>query len=476
MKKSLISSLCLGGCLLIVTGCGSATQPSMPVSQTHPSSIRLHDGRAIAYAYMKEGTRLVKISTSKEAPKEGVEIVKITEYGFYPDYTIPKKGSQGCIYSAVIDDKKRGGKYRYCHSFYTESTMSGKAFDLLGNALITIGTAGLNAATGTVSRVMEFNRQKFLEEVEKNDLPEYRDAIVQLRQLAQKRAMENNRIYDELYRRYTDYAKTIVVEQKTVDKSGLLPDGAKIEVDFTIIQDRPSRRRFGYDTTIEATPADFSKKIEAQKERILSKSAEDAKNYRIELDRELENYRFTTPKDINHSYNDHITFHVSVEAPEIISRTPEKPAKVTLTSIVRSADLIYMLPRHTQLKDSNIETDFVPSNTFGFVEAIAANKTKSFVTLKTLTIYYHNKVYTLANLNREIAPESVTLPGNSHYQLLPGNWRDVATFENMTLPKVERISIDYGYALKYRIEKTNLDRSIYRTDTYRLYDIYKSYM
>jgi len=460
--------------IILFGGCGGSNQPSTPAKAQ--KKIELRGGTAIAYAYMKDGTELVKVSTVRKEPEEGIEIIRITRRGFYPDYLIPSGGSTSCVYSALLSAKKSDKNYKFCHSHYAVSTMGGKAMDIFGNALMTIGTAGLNAATGTVNRVMDFDEEKFLEAVEENDLPRYREAILELRQLAKKSMDENRRLYRDLYRKYVDHAKTVTVKQETVDVSGLLPEGERVDVKYRVRTMRPKAMRFSYDTDIHASPKEFDSVLAAKRKEILSKSEEDRKSIHTYLAKEASSYKLQVPKEALHRYNNHIVFHALVEAPETIPYTPDRPVEVTIVSKVDYADLYYMLPQQMKLQDSNLEALFRPSSDFGFVEAIAANRTKSFVTLKTLTIYYNGSVNSNTEINREIAPESVTLSSNSQYLLLPGDQKKITDFPKMTRKKVESVTLDYGYALKYRIENTNVDRSIYKTDKFRLYDIYRSYL
>ncbi len=115
-------------------------------------------------------------------------------------------------------------------------------------------------------------------------------------------------------------------------------------------------------------------------------------------------------------------------------------------------------------------------NTNATVSVIAENKTKSFVTTKSLTSYYKSDVYSMSDIDREISPEAITVSGNSNYSLLSDKMIDSSNFKGITKAKAKSIKINYGYAVKYRLNNTNLNKSIYDTKKYSLYSIFKQYL
>ncbi len=463
----------IGMGIAILSGCGGSVQPSTPDAKEE--EVRIQKGRILAYAYMKDGTELLEISTKRRKPQEGVEIVLITSGGFSPDYTIPSDGDEACVYSALIDEKKKHTDlYKFCHSHYIESTVGGKALDLFGNALVTVGTAGLNAATGTVTRIMDFDREKFLEAVEENRLPEYRQKLLELDGVARMHSRDNEKIYRSLYDPYMSALEKVKVQIRTVDRSGLAPEGLAIEVPYRVVPHRPKRRRFEYPVDLSATPSDFDGKIAQIRDTIEKRAKKDAAEYRAALEKAFDSYDLKFDEEIVQKHNPFIAFHANLSGPKRVPYDPEGgPMGAKIVATVDYANLSYMLPVRKRLEDRNLVVDFY-STASSNVNAIAANKTKRFINIKSLTIYYRQKVNNRTGVNREIAPESVTLPENSSYRLLSNEIVSYASFEKMTLAKIKPVTLEYGYAIKYRIENTDLDRSIYETDRYRLYDIYKS--
>ena len=461
--------------VVILGGCGGGG----PQPQSANSNIGLGGGYTVAYAYLEDGEKLTKISTDYVAPKDDEEVVKINSRGFYPNYNVPKE-SQSCIYSAVIsnDKEKNTDKYRYCHSNFVVSTMGGKAIDIFTNALMTVSSAGLNAATGTVTRTMEFDREKFLDSVKENSLDRYRKRLIEAYSLAERKKREVESLYDSMFKEYRDKMNNVLVTYKTVDRSGLAPKGYEIEEMYTLELNMPQRKRFDYtkELSFVATPSDFDSKLAKAVEEIELKSAKDKEQYRKYLADNFKSFRLKGPKELEKRYNDNITFHAVAEAPEFVDVPKDSKRTVEVVYAVEYADLTNMFPKEYTLEDSNMEAKFYPAAKGYVVTVIGANKTRSFITLKSITMYYGGSVNNISNANREIAPESVTLASNSGYNLISPKIADLAHIERATLNSIKGKKVNYGYALKYRVEKTNVDKSMYDTSGYSLLSIYRSYL
>ncbi len=471
MKK--IGAASLLGVALLLIGCGGSNQPNIPKKD----SVKISYSGTLAYAYLKDGENLVEISTRYKEPEDGIEVIKINYGGFSPDYSIPN-GKQACIYSAAGDKEKqkRDKDYKFCHSSFAVSTVGGKAIDIFANALVTVSTVGLNAATGTVSRMMEFDREKFLEAVKRNDLQRYRKKILEARSAAEegKRRLED--LYGKMTTPYQKRAREIELLYKTEDRSGLAPKSFKIEERATILPHQPPAMPSGYYDLVEfsATPQSFDTKIAQIVEKIGKRSEEDLVRSKDDLKKAYSSYDLVTEKEVVKRYNDHIAFHAAVQAPKSISADAVSQP-VEIRYIVDYADISAMFPREFKLSDENFAATFYPAGDDSVV-AIGANKTKSFVVLKTITLYYAGAVNSLTNLNVEIAPESVTLKSNSVYPVVSQKQRRLAHIKRATYDTLKDKSVDYGYAVKYRIEKTNVDKSLYHTQSFPLLDIYRSYL
>lgn len=54
--------------------------------------------------------------------------------------------------------------------------------------------------------------------------------------------------------------------------------------------------------------------------------------------------------------------------------------------------------------------------------------------------------------------------------------KDKSNFSQITKSKADSIKINYGYAAKYKVNDTNIEKAIYTTKNYSLYDIYRQYL
>ena len=149
--------------------------------------------------------------------------------------------------------------------------------------------------------------------------------------------------------------------------------------------------------------------------------------------------------------------------------------KVPVTITVSSATVTKMFPKSFVLEDKNIHVDFVTNSNL-IVSAIAVNKTKSFINVKSLTSYYKSAVFNQSNIDREIAPDSTTLQTNSGYDMFSNDMKNSSNFYKITKSKAQDIKINYGFAVKYHLNNTNEDKSIYETKKHSLYNIIKEYI
>jgi hypothetical protein len=462
--------------LFFLAGCGG-NQPK--VADVHDArKVILSDSRTIAYAYMKNGEKLVRISTSREKPRENEEIIRITRGGFYPDYSMNRevalgKKSPGCLVHMSPKDKD----YAICHSHYMgrEALYTGVA--TIVNTVATVTTVGLNVASGAITDPKFFHFETFEKAIKANDLFHYRDMILEAVNLSAKRSKDIEKLYDRSFSVYRDNAKEITFAYEIKDRSGLLPSRNDIEFPVRVVLDAPKRKRFDYEKLIDfsVTPEIFDNRMANVKNAILSESKSEEEAYRKYLKEKFDHYVVHCPKTYTYEYNEHIHFHTILKAPERVAYKPGKPMKVGIYATVDYADLYAMLPKKFHLEDKNLVADFMADSN-AWISVIVSNRTQSFVTVKSLTSYYLNLVSNLSGIRREIAPESKTLTSNSRYDLLSDIMKKRADFSKMTKSEAKKTHVNYGYAIKYRINNTNIEKSIYKTRKISLYDIYKSYI
>lgn len=76
--------------LVFLIGCSTNT-PIQETSKINNNIEISNYGNLLGYAYLKNGSELLKITTLLDNNLNDLEIIKIYESGFYPDYLIPNK-------------------------------------------------------------------------------------------------------------------------------------------------------------------------------------------------------------------------------------------------------------------------------------------------------------------------------------------------------------------------------------------------
>lgn len=99
------------------------------------------------------------------------------------------------------------------------------------------------------------------------------------------------------------------------------------------------------------------------------------------------------------------------------------------------------------------------------------NKTKNYLTINSISFYQNNKIAQKENLRIELPPESNTL-SNREVKIrdFPIDW-SVLSFAGMTKKKATQHIIEFGFAVKYSIGDTNIEKTLYSTKKFKLYDL-----
>lgn len=469
MKKGLLSTILLSALIFGMVGC-SGGQPK--INKTHNQKAQLVKGSAIAYAHMKEGKQLTSISINDNTPMdETIEVVKINSNGFYPNFDISDL-DRGC---GDIGQPISNTDLKFCKSYYTVRTTSGAA----GSALGTLIIAPLGALMGEVVYVdtKDFDTELFLSAMDANRLPYFKKKLLELYDLAYTKKTLLGKMYETYFRKYSSNISNIEFIYNIQDKSNLLPK-KNLTADYRVVLNAPSKKNYDYNSflnSFSATPENFDNKYADVVNKINHQFEIDQKEYKKYLQTAFTNYEIEGPTEKAFTYNEHISFMSTIKAPSEIKYKLGKKIKIPVTIIVESATLTNMIPKQFTLHDSNMNVNF-ESNSNATLSVIAENKTKSFITVKSLTSYYKNGVYNISNIDREIAPESTTLSGNSNYSLLSNEMINSSNFKGITKTKAKAIKVNYGYAIKYRLNNTNINKSMYDTKKYSLYDIFKQYL
>jgi len=156
MKTTIIlSALAL---MVAFNGCSKEAKPS--VNNLSMDKPLLASGSIVGYAYMDGGTELVSVSEERHTPKNGEEIIRLTDSGFYPDYYLTNKDINGdtiyCVFPSWKNEKK--GRKEKCDSEYTTHSFGQVMFNL--------------ALFFYVPNFQSFDKEYFLKIVKDNNLIE----------------------------------------------------------------------------------------------------------------------------------------------------------------------------------------------------------------------------------------------------------------------------------------------------------------
>ncbi len=472
LKKILVSTM-VGAVMLGLSGCGGSTP------EPNSTNVYLSNGKTLAYAHMENGNKLLKISSSSVSENSDIEIIKITDSGFYPDYYMSSREaagdkSPGCLVHMSDDDED----LKFCRSNYTGRTALSSGVSVLWNAAATVTTVGLNVATGSIADPKFFDKDKFLKIVKENNLPEIRQKLVDLYQLSRKNSKELDNIYSSYYNNYKNNISNINFTYNIEDKSELLPSKT-LDANYKIVLNAPAKKSYSYDRfidKIDTSAENFDNVYASISNNIQSEFKEDKEKYKIYLETSFVDYVIRGAKDYTFKHNKHISFNSTIKAPSKIKYILNKKITIPVNITIESASLNKMFPKDFVLQDNNLEVNFHTNNNNSMVKIIASNNTQSFINTKSLTSYYGKSVYNLSDVNREIAPKSTTLSSNSNYDILSDEMIEFSNFSNVTKSKAKSIILTYGYAVKYRINNTNQDKSLYKTNKYSLHSIIKQYI
>jgi len=142
---------------------------------------------------------------------------------------------------------------------------------------------------------------------------------------------------------------------------------------------------------------------------------------------------------------------------------------VPVDILVKSKDFGIVFPPY-EVKDQYLDAQFNGR------QLIFNNMTKSFIRIMSLSIYHDKAVNTisLGELSEaEIAPETQILTPISVDKLISDKIRASATYNNITAEEAMKITVNFGFAIKYRVVEQNVDKTMYVVKKYNLYNILK---
>ena len=99
-----------------------------------------------------------------------------------------------------------------------------------------------------------------------------------------------------------------------------------------------------------------------------------------------------------------------------------------------------------------------------------SNKTNKFLKVDSFSFYHNHKIASKYALNRELPPSSDIYLFNLDSMSGLISWDDIS-FDSLTLNKANNKKLEYGFAIKYRVVDSNLEKTLYETKWYRLSDL-----
>lgn len=184
-----------------------------------------------------------------------------------------------------------------------------------------------------------------------------------------------------------------------------------------------------------------------------------------EIKDKINNYNYTLifkPTTFSNNYN----ISISVEENNI-PYSPQNKQNINLNFVILSKNFDKVYPNYSN-EDKNIKIIFDGKRLNIF------NKTPNFIQIKSIAIYYNNAIKNISYQENNL----LELPPNSYLKdPIPveifenSDIQKSYSYKNITLEIAKKIQINFGFALKYRIVEQNIDRTLYKVNSYNLAQI-----
>tara|TARA_R110001583_G_scaffold160246_1_gene312158 strand:- start:95 stop:1378 length:1284 start_codon:yes stop_codon:yes gene_type:complete len=183
----------------------------------------------------------------------------------------------------------------------------------------------------------------------------------------------------------------------------------------------------------------------------------DSKSRNLKFIEELTNLTSNLKIRCNTNGFEYLEFDIKCPA-ELSSRIKNLKIPVTIHSV--SFDNV--MPKFISVVDDNVTVELVN----GLVKA--KNKSSKFLTIDSLSFYHNGKIATLAELNREFSPESES--EITYIKSAPIS-KEAISFKKLTAAIAGSKNVNYGIAIKYRIADTNKEKTLYKSEDFKLRDL-----
>jgi len=267
--------------------------------------------------------------------------------------------------------------------------------------------------------------------------------------------------------KYTSAVDNLKIKYKYIDKTGFF----RTNEDLNVIQKEKNyipQKNFkpsNYYISYTAPPAESVNIINSKLPVIDSMYASDLQS----LDKDLENYKNeldTITSTVNLKYDDEVNYndyHLTIQAPSSV-QLKDNINPVNVTCIINSKDFYGIYPKYRN-SDNNIDVIFDGTN------FIIKNKTKVYLQLKSIAIYYNDNI-----VNNEI---SIELPPNSVINDIPitryidNKIKNQSVYPEVNQSTAKNTNINFGLAIKYHIVEQNVDKTLYNTTNSTLFSALK---
>lgn len=275
--------------------------------------------------------------------------------------------------------------------------------------------------------------------------------------------------YSEAVKSYGEFKTGIKFVTNVRDDSGFYDSSvdllSHVKVESNILS-TPPLKVHAFPMDVDSAPADFPREVEAKMK--VCKSQYDRE--KIEVEKAAADYASTLNSETSYvdvkfpEKFDENNFHIAVAGSNKITTGSLDRARTPLDFTIVSKDFFSVYPKFRG-DDPTVKVSF-DGHALSF-----ENKTKKFVQIKSVSIYYNDNIYSISRNDNEsiveLSPEAVS----SGYDLVDrvnNVIRAESNYPNMTADLAKKTNFKFGFAIKYRVEEQTVDKTLYRTDRYNL--------
>jgi hypothetical protein len=151
---------------------------------------------------------------------------------------------------------------------------------------------------------------------------------------------------------------------------------------------------------------------------------------------------------------------VCPEKKEIKNENYDIPVKVN----IKSLNFEKIIPAQFELSDKILK--MLKNGD----EIILTNFSSKYITIENISFYYNNQISDFNEDKIELPPQcNISKDFRKSFNI---NWKSLK-FSYMTRKKAESTTIDFGFALKYKILDLNKEQTIYKTHKFNFLDLIK---